>query len=255
MNEAEEQEIWAKYRNSGDLELRNQLIEHFLPLVKRAAERMHFSLAGKVEVDELYSTGLIGLIDSVTRYVPSRNIKFATFSAQRIRGAMLDSIRNLDWVPRLSRTAYQTYKKAFSDLQQDLGRAPSDDEMMTRLELDEKDYTKLCKEVNIATVTSIQSLSNPDNEENEDFDLADFRPVKNQQQSELKEILKKVITELPEKKQAALIMYYYDELTLKEISKVLDVTEGRVSQILSQVLTQLKTKYRDELSDFINQES
>ena len=99
MTEEEEFDLWSRYKASDDLELRNQLIEVHLPLVKRAAERMHFSLAGKVEVDELYSSGLLGLIDAISRYIPSKNTKFSTFSAQRIRGAMLDSIRNLDWVP------------------------------------------------------------------------------------------------------------------------------------------------------------
>ena len=158
MTEAEEYELWKKFRQSGDLETRNQLIEHFLPIVKRAAERMHYSLAGKVEVDDLYSTGLLGLMDAASRYVPSRNIKFATFSAQRIRGAMLDSIRDLDWIPRLARTAFQRHRKAYQHLLQELNRAPSDEEMMRHLKLDQKDYTKLCREVNIASITSIQSL-------------------------------------------------------------------------------------------------
>jgi len=252
VTDAEEHELWKKYRSSGDLEIRNELIEHFLPLVKRAAERMHFSLAGKVEIDDLYSTGLLGLIDAVSRYTPSRNTKFATFSAQRIRGAMLDSIRDLDWVPRLSRNAFQTYRRAYQNLQQDLGRAPSDDELMSNLGMDEKDFGKLCREISIASVTSIQSMGASDESQTEDLDLPDIRLLKDQQQNELKELLKKIITELPEKKQAALMMYYFDELTLKEISKVLDITEGRVSQILSQVLALIKIKYLEDLREFMN---
>lgn len=252
MTETEEYELWTQYRQSEELELRNRLIEHYLPLVKRAAERMHFSLAGKVDVDDLYSTGLLGLIDAIARYVPSRNTKFSTFSAQRIRGAMLDSIRDMDWVPRLARTAFQTHRKAYQHLKQELSRAPSDDEMKQHLNMNEKEYNKLCLEVNIASVTSIQSLGAQDQDQQEDLELPDQKQLKELQQSELKEVLKKVIHELPEKKKAALVMYYFDELTLKEISKVLNVTEGRVSQILSQVVAQIKSKYMDDLREFMN---
>lgn len=247
-----EQELWKKFKSEGDNASRNQLIEFYLPLVKRAAERMHFNLAGKVEVDDLFSTGLLGLMDAIGKYIPSKKIKFSTFSAQRIRGAMLDDIRSKDWVPRTSRVAYQSYHKAHQALYQKLQRNPSDEEMCEELGIDDKQYHKLCQEVNITMMTSIQEISqNQDQEDSAEDWIQDPHHQASEQHKDRKEFLKKIIEDLPEKKKAALLMYYFDEMTLKEISQVLEITEGRVSQIISGTLTQLKMQYRSQRGDYL----
>lgn len=240
----EENDLWHRLRSSNDMEARNELIELHLPLVKRAAERMYFSLAGKVEEEELYSSGLLGLIDSIQRYLPSKSVKFSTFSSQRIRGAMLDDIRTKDWDPRLCRQAYQTYQQAYRSLLQELQRYPSDDEMMAKLSLGQEEYHKLCMEMNISSMTSLNALNRHSDDSDRDDDwVADNRQPSEERNRDIKEFLNKMISELPKKKQAALVMYYFEEMTLKEISRVLEVTEGRVSQILSGVLAQLKMRY------------
>ncbi|MBF0198265.1 MAG: FliA/WhiG family RNA polymerase sigma factor [Planctomycetes bacterium] len=250
--EKEELDLWQKFRRSGDQETRNQLVELHLPLVKRAAERMFYSLAGKVTEDELYSAGLLGLMDAVNRFMPSNNVKFATFSSQRIRGSMLDDIRSKDWVPRLCRQAYQTYQKAHRSLTQELQRTPNEEEMMAALKMDHEEFHKLCREMNITAMSSIQSLStSTDSDEREEEWLADHRQSGEEKLKDQKEFLKKMISDLPEKKRAALIMYYFEEMTLKEISKVLGVTEGRVSQILSGVLAALKSRYNGDQEAYL----
>lgn len=243
---------WHLYKSKEDLQARNNLIEYYLPLVKRAAERLHYSLAAQVDVEDLYSSGLLGLMDAIGKYSPSRQVKFSTFSAQRIRGSMIDDLREKDWVPRLSRLAYQKYQKAYKFLFQELERAPSDEEMMSVLQMNVEEFHHLCLEANILAMVSIQNISyhNEDGESENDW-LPDARVVREEESRDRKEFLNKIIADLPEKKKAALLMYYYDEMTLKEISKVLDITEGRVSQILSGILSKFRAQYKEHQGEYL----
>lgn len=248
----EERQLWQSYKSSGDEEARDALIELYLPLVRRIAERTRFSLANKVDVEDLFSSGLLGLMDAMERYTPSRQIKFSTFGSQRIRGAMLDDVRASDWVPRTARDAYSTYRAAWNRLRQELQREPNVEEMRGELDLGESEYHKLCGEVNVTQLTSFQAIKGASGQETEsDFDFPDLREAKSRWSKELAECLTKAIQELPEKKQTALLLYYHEELTLKEISKVLGVSEGRVSQILTEVMSFLKTRFHDELLPFL----
>jgi RNA polymerase sigma factor FliA len=214
LTENEECELWTKFKQNNCQESRNLLIENYLPLVKRIAVRMFFNLNGKVDQDDLYSTGLLGLIDATEKYLPSRNIKFITYSTQRIRGSMLDDVRAKDWVPRTSRVAYQTYSTALSGLKNKLQRNPSDEEMMTELDINHKEFHKLCCEVNIPTMTSIQGLSTYDGEENSDDWVEDSRTGRENKSRDQKEFIAKMINNLPEKKKAVLLMYYFEEMKL-----------------------------------------
>lgn len=249
MNEEQESEAWRLFKLERHEESREALIEHHLPLVRRIAERTRFSLANRVDVEELFSSGLLGLMDAMERYTPSRKIKFSTFGSQRIRGAMIDDVRAADWVPRTARDAFSQFRSAREGLRQELMREPSDEEMMGRMNLDEEKFHKLCMEVNLTHVTSLEGLTDPERENG--FDPVDLREVRQQRRSELKECLQKAISSLPEKKKAALLMYYTEDMTLKEIGAVLSVSEGRVSQILSEVMAVLKTEFHEELSVFL----
>jgi RNA polymerase sigma factor for flagellar operon FliA len=236
---------------AGDATQRDLLIDHYLPLVKRIAERTCYSLAGHVQVDDLFSSGLLGLLDAMERYTPSKNIKFSTFSSLRIKGAMLDDVRSNDWIPRTARQAYNAYTKARRSLTQSLEREPDDEELRQYLGLEEEPYHKLCREVSLTQMNSLQQLGGMDNDEDNSFDPSDIRDLAQGQKEELKECLQVAISKLPEKKKAALVMYYYEELTLKEIGAVLNVSEGRISQILSEVVAHLKTHHHSQLSSFL----
>jgi len=250
--EEEERRLWQAFKGKKDEQARDDLIELYLPLVRRIAERTRFSLANRVDVEDLFSSGLLGLMDAMERYTPSRQIKFSTFSSQRIRGAMIDDVRSHDWVPRTARDAYSTYRGAWNRLRQELQREPNIEEMRRELGLDEEGYHKLCTEVNLTQLTSIQAIKGSDGLDSEsDFDFPDLRECRTRWSRELAECLTKAIQELPEKKQTALLLYYHEELTLKEISKVLGVSEGRVSQILSEVMTFLRTRFHDDLLPFM----
>ena len=244
---------WLDFRATGDADLRNQLIEYYLPVVRRTAERMYYSLACKVDVEDLYSAGLLGLIEAISRYRPNDNAKFETFSSQRIRGAMLDDIRSRDWVPRGARTTRQKYRQAYEKLLQKLGRHPSDEELMGELEVGEKEFYDLCMEANILTMVSVQELSGRGGEEDspEEYIFQDERYERYELARDRREVLRAVIDRLPERKKNILVMYYYEEMTLKEIAKTLDVTEGRISQILSGLLAQLREQLRDEISSLL----
>ena len=217
------------------------------------AERTRFSLAGHVALDELYASGLVGLLDAMDRYSPSRNIKFSTFSSMRIRGAMLDDVRSNDWVPRTARQAFQLFNSARQTLIQRYQREPDEDEMMRELQCDREAYTKLCQEVNLTQLSSFHAFGDADQPGEESrFDFPDHRDTKVRHLEELRECLRVALETLPEKKKAALVMYYHEEMSLKEIGKVLGVSEGRVSQILSEVVAHLKAHHHKNLNGFLD---
>ena len=249
MSPEEEHQAWLAFK-AGDAQQRDSLIDHYLPLVRRIAERTCYSLAGHVQIEDLFSSGLLGLLDAMQRYTPSKNIKFSTFGSLRIKGAMLDDVRSNDWVPRTARQAYNTFTKAKRVLTQRLEREPDDNELRQHLELEPEAYHKLCREVSLTQMNSLQQIGSQ-REEDEAFDPSDDRDCARKRQEELKDCLLKAIGELPEKKKAALVMYYFDECTLKEIGLVLKISEGRVSQILSEVVAHLKTHHHELLGSFL----
>ncbi len=249
MDEAELTELWRKFKSSGDQESRNLIIEYYLPLVRRAAERMYYSLAQHVEVDDLYSAGLLGLIDAVSKYVPSRQIKFETYSSLRIKGAMLDDLRSRDWVPRSVRVSHQRYREAFHELFQEYQRLPSDAEMMQRLGIGEDEFHQLCRDANLNTIVPLQDLSGADpsgEEGNAESWLPDTRNVRDDRNRDRRQFLRQLVEALPERQKQVLVMYHVEELTLKEISAVLGVSEGRISQILSAAICKLREQFHEE---------
>ena len=252
MNEQEERDAWISFKKDQLSPARDQLIDHYIPLVRRIAERARYSLAGHVALEDLYSSGLVGLLDAMDRYSPSRNIKFSTFASLRIRGAMLDDVRSNDWVPRVARQAFQQFWSARQTLLQRYQREPDEEEMMRELQCDREAYTKLCQEVNLTQLSSFHAIGNTEHDGEESrFEFPDHRETKHRHLEELRECLRVALDTLPEKKKAALVMYYHEELTLKEISKVLGVSEGRVSQILSEVVAHLKAHHHKNLNSFL----
>lgn len=251
MDKGEIEALWRAFRAGGDPALRNSLVEHYLPLVRRVAERTHFHLARRVEIDELFSAGLLGLLESVGRYVPSRQVLFETFATPRIRGAMLDAVRGQDWAPRLARSARQAYQQAFSALRQELSRQPDDEEMMARLGLDAEAYHRLCLEANIPVIASIPELSRRgDRDDGPEDWVADERTTREDRRRDLREFLEQLLETLPERERQILAMYFHEEMTLKEIGAVLGITEGRVSQILSALLCRLRERHGEEARSY-----
>lgn len=229
--------IWIQYVNTKDATLKSALIEHYVYLVKLVAGRLGIYLNQYVDSDDLIGYGALGLIDAVDKFDPGKNVKFETYASLRIRGAILDAIRKLDWVPRTLRKKQKDIDKAYIEVEGKLGRAPLDEEVAQYLEIDIEEYNELLKEVNISSLISIDEY------------MYQFEAVKDPsapipdnyiEDAEAREMLAKFIDSLPEREKKVIFLYYYEELTLKEISHVLEVSESRVSQLHTKAVSRLR---------------
>jgi RNA polymerase sigma factor FliA len=240
------QTLWQEYRKSGDQEVRDRLILTYAPLVKFVAGRVGASLPAHVDEQDLVSYGLLGLIGAIERFDPSREIKFETFAMARIRGAIIDELRSLDWVPRSVRTRARQIERAIAALEKELMRAPTDEEMAKKLGVssDELDTTLL--EISRSSVAALDELWSPSGS-GDSIALIDTiedesgpDPEMSLQKTEVKEALAEAISDLPEREKLVVTLYYYEELTLREIGEVLGVTESRVSQLHTKAILRLK---------------
>lgn len=235
--------VWASYKESPSPEERNELMEHYLPLVQKCAQRLHQKLPAVVQVDDLMSAGVLGLMDAIEAFEPTRSIKFATFSALRIRGAILDELRSMDWAPRQARNWARKLEGAARDLQGDLGRQPTEKEMASHLQLPEADYEHIVRTSRSITFTSLSRRRENTNDGDEmepylsvpDDKTAD--PVVESQ----RRFLKGYVTRgLSRAERLLVTLYYYENLTMREVGQVLDLSESRVSQLHSQIINRLR---------------
>lgn len=239
----EMQRIWRQYKKTGDTSLRNILIEEHLPIVKYVAERLFVKLPHSVDVDDLTSAGIFGLVDAIDRFDIERGVKFETYCTNRIRGAILDELRALDWVPRLVRQRAHKLERAVSKLEAKHGRAPSDTELARELGVSLESYDEMVKEVSTAAILS-QSAKWTGEEDEEGGgsmevleDKQEPGPTEDLQKRELVDFITKHLTK---KERLILLLYYYEELTMKEIGATLDLSESRVCQIHSRVMLRLR---------------
>ncbi|MBI5849246.1 MAG: FliA/WhiG family RNA polymerase sigma factor [Nitrospirae bacterium] len=241
----------AGYEPAFTEEDKEKIIRDFLPFVKYTASRLSWRLPPQLTIDDLISTGLMGLLDALERFEPGR-VKLKTYAEFRIKGAMLDELRAMDWVPRSTKKKISDIRNANSRLERELGREPEDEEVAAILELELDEYYGTLQEASGSI-----SLRFEDFEENAGEGLnimeciADEReksPLALLEESDQKKVLARFITQLPEKEKLLLSLYYWDELTMKEIGKVMNLTEGRVCQLHTQALIRLKAKVSIEFS-------
>jgi RNA polymerase sigma factor FliA len=240
------QTLWQEYRDSKDQELRDRLILTYAPLVKFVAGRVGASLPAHVDEQDLVSYGLLGLIGAIERFDPSREIKFETFAMARIRGAIIDELRSLDWVPRSVRTRARQIERAIATLEKELMRAPTDEEIAKKLGVSDGELDDSLLEISRSSVAALDELWSPsgggdsialiDTIEDE----AGPDPELSLEQTEVKEALAEAISDLPEREKLVVTLYYYEELTLREIGEVLGVTESRVSQLHTKAILRMK---------------
>jgi RNA polymerase sigma factor FliA len=232
---------------------KEQIVKDFLPFIKYTAYRFGKRLPPQMSVNDLISSGIVGLLDSLQRYEEGR-VKLSTFVEHRIRGAMLDELRSQDWVPRSVKSKISTIKKAHQKLEQELGRLPHDDEIAARLNISLDDYYKSIQDAHAAVMLSLEDLNSSmfdDNDSHVSDRIADPRaktPFDLLEDNALKEALAQNIDALPEKEKLVLSLYYWNELTMKEIGKVINLTEGRVCQLHNQALIRLKAKIENPVS-------
>ena len=228
--------LWSSYKKEQDIEQRNALIEHYLPLVRLVAGRLAIGLPSHVDRDDLLSSGFFGLLDAIERYDPTRRNKFETYAGVRIRGAMLDYLRAKDWMPVTMPQPIRKYSDVSAQLASELGREATDEEIRERMGIGEKEYRVMLRELGAATLIPLDDYLAGGGEKAAE----DGGPSAQLEATEIKETLAEAIDRLPEKERIVVSLYYYDELTLKEISKILHLTEARISQLHSKAVFRLR---------------
>jgi RNA polymerase sigma factor for flagellar operon FliA len=241
--------LWQEYKAGGSKIAKDKLLVEYAHLVKFMANRLAVNLPQSVDRNDLISSGVLGLIKAVETFEPERGFKFETFAGHKIRGAILDELRALDWVPRSVRQKSRDLHRVFAKLENNLGRIPYDDEICDELKITLAEYEDLLSEVTPTTIISLEEAMPERGSDSKEFRIIDAiedpgsdNPLKALGFAEVKNILKETIANLPEKEKLVIALYHYEELTLKEIGVVLDITESRVSQIHSKAILKLRAK-------------
>jgi RNA polymerase sigma factor for flagellar operon FliA len=240
--------LWLQYRKSPDPQLRDRLILTYAPLVKYVAGRLGSGLPAHVDEADLVSYGLLGLIGAIERYDPDRDVKFETYAISRIRGAIIDELRAMDWVPRSVRSRAREIERAMSELEGRLGRAPTDEEISAKLGISEEELGESLGEIARSSIAALDELwtSSGSGDQVALIDTIEDESAPDPQntlsQTELREAIADAIARLPEREKLVVTLYYYEELTLREIGEVLGVTESRVSQLHTKAILRLKAR-------------
>jgi RNA polymerase sigma factor for flagellar operon FliA len=242
------QTLWRQFKRTGDKAERDRLILTYAPLVKYVAGRLGSGLPAHVEEGDLISYGLLGLISAIERYDPDRDIKFETYAIVRIKGSIIDELRALDWVPRSVRSRAREIERAIAELESKLGRAPSDDEIAGKIGISVEELEESLTDISRSSIAALDELwsGGPDGDQVSLLDTIEDtngpRPSEALDETEIRETLADAIARLPEREKLVITLYYYEELTLREIGEVLGVTESRVSQLHTKAVLRLRSR-------------
>ncbi len=244
----ETQSLWLEYQRTRDKAIRDRLILTYAPLVKYVAGRLGTGMPAHVDEGDLISYGLLGLIASIDRFDPSLEIKFETYAMARIRGSIIDELRSLDWVPRSIRTRAREIERAIRELEVKLERAPTDEEIAAKVGITEEELDESLTSISRTSIAALDELWSVSGEGDQTSlldtleDPTGDRPADVLDETETREILADAIARLPEREKLVVTLYYYEELTLREIGEVLSVTESRVSQLHTKAILRLKSR-------------
>ena len=247
------EEIWSMYREEATLDIRNFLVEKYFDLVRFTAERMAMRLPSEVDTSDLMSAGSFGLMDAINAYDPDRNVKFETYCTQRIRGAIFDELRAMDWVPRLVRSRTAKVERARKQIEMESGQKATDAEISSKLEVDKDEYKKICRDARPVGVVSLNRkwFETDSSKDVREIDVVRDRrqenPVSRLQRDDLKLLLTKGLSRA---ERLIIVLYYYEEMTMKEIGITLDLSESRVSQMHSSILARLKAQMQHRSKEF-----
>ncbi len=241
-------DLWRRYKTDGDERARERLVVAYSPLVKYVAGRMGSGLPSHVEEADLISYGLVGLINAILRFEPEREIKFETYAITRIKGAIIDELRSQDWVPRSVRARARQIERAHSKLEHKLQRAPTDEEMAAELEMDLQAFQDAILQISNSSMAALDELWTVSDSSGDSVSLLDTiadenapDPAAALDQSDLRDRVADSISRLPEREKLVIALYYYENLTLREIGEVLGVTESRVSQLHTKAVLRLRS--------------
>jgi RNA polymerase sigma factor FliA len=250
---AESQKIWEEFFKKRDENTRNLLVCHYLPIVKYTAERLHSRFPKSVELDDINSVGVFGLVDAINKFDPKRNVMFETYCVRRIEGAIWDDLRKRDWIPRLARKRAQQLQKATRKLEAIFGRLPSDEELADELKMDMTQFYSFRREANPALVISLNTHRSASDGDEELGNLVSDKKSQNPFLEIHKKDIKDYITKgFSREEKLITVLYYYEELTMREIGEVLGISESRVCQIHSSLISRLKALVSQHYDCLIN---
>jgi RNA polymerase sigma factor for flagellar operon FliA len=246
-----EDELWQQYRRTRDPKIREAFIKQYAPLVKYVAGKVAIGMPHNVEFDDLVGFGVFGLLDAIDKFDPEKNVKFKTYAVTRIRGAIFDELRSIDWVPRSVRQKTREVEEAIGSLEARLGRMATDQEVASSLGMSEDEYLKILQKISGTSLLSINELRST-GDENEKVSIVDsiespssLNPEVIVERDEIRRVIVEAIDELMDKEKKILVLYYFEDLTLKEIGQVLEVTESRVSQLHTKAILRLRAKLKN----------
>ncbi|MEI8105028.1 MAG: RNA polymerase sigma factor WhiG [Actinomycetes bacterium] len=241
-------DMWVEYGRTHDKALRDRLILNYSPLVKYVAGRLGSGLPAHIDDGDLVSYGLLGLIGAIERYDPDRDIKFETYALMRIRGSIIDELRSLDWVPRSVRSRAREIERAIAELESRLGRAPDDEEIAAKVGITTDELNDSLTDISRSSIAALDELWSVSNE-GDQISLLDtledhgsIQPAQALDETDTREALADAISRLPEREKLVVTLYYFEELTLREIGEVLGVTESRVSQLHTKAILRLRSR-------------
>ena len=244
---------WEEYRATGDPTLREQLILHYSPLVKYVAGRVGVGMPSNVEHADLVSYGIFGLMDAIEKFDIDKGFKFETYAITRIRGAILDELRAIDWVPRSVRSKARRIEQAMQRLEHRLQRTPTDDEVAEELQISPQELEEMYASVSMTSIAALDDAF--DVGDGERISLKDtveddsmIRPEEHVDDAEMRHLLRDAITRLSEREQTVLGLYYFESMTLAQIGEILGVTESRICQIHTKAVLHLRTKLQDRIA-------
>ncbi|NLW31766.1 MAG: FliA/WhiG family RNA polymerase sigma factor [Fibrobacter sp.] len=247
--------LWQEYKETDSKIAKDKLLVEYAYLVKYITNRLILNLPSSVDRNDIISSGIMGLIKAVETFDPDRGFKFETYAGHKIRGAILDELRALDWVPRSVRQKSRELQRVYARLENQLGRVPYDDEICEEMKISLKEFEDLLTEVTPTTIISLEESMPDRRNDSKEIRIIETienpgsdNPLKELGFNELKKILKETIANLPEKEKLVIALYHYEELTLKEIGAVLDITESRVSQIHSKAVIKLRAKLMQKIN-------
>lgn len=246
MDEAGRRRLWEDYNRTKSSETRENIILEYAPLVKLVAGRLSMYLGYNVEYEDLVSYGIFGLIDAIDKFDSLKDVKFETYASLRIRGAILDQIRKMDWIPRTIRQKQKRIDAIIKEIELTTGKTATDEEIARGLGISDEEYLEWQSQMKITNVVSLNEYMEQGSEVPADVNrhaTARFdSPEENIEKEELKQVLEQTLQLLTEKERKVILLYYYEELTLKEISNVLEVSESRISQLHTRALQKMKDK-------------
>ena len=243
-----EAELWTLFKENRDPKIRDMFVKQYAPLVKYVAGKVAMGMPHNVEFDDLVGFGVFGLFDAIKKFDPDKHVKFKTYAVTRIRGAIFDELRSIDWVPRSVRQKSREIEDTIHRLESTLGRAASDQELANEMRMTTKEFQKTMMKISGTSILSLNDVwyTGDDNDKVSIVDSIESPSSLNPdiivEKGEIKRVIIQAITELPEKEKKVLVLYYYEDLTLKEIGKILEVTESRISQLHTKAIMRLRSK-------------